>query len=109
MCRLYTAKEALDMGLINAVVPPNKLEAEVDKWCDEILQKSPGALRALKESFNLMSADIRGLEILMFDLTWKYFRTPEAAEWKKSFWEKRPPEWQKFRRQELYPGVYKDS
>lgn len=106
LCRRYSAKEALEMGLINAVVPPDKLEAEVDKWCDEILEKSPGALKALKAGFNAMSADIRGLEIIMFDLLWRYYGSPEAAEWKKAFWEKRPPEWQKFRRQELFPGVY---
>lgn len=108
LCRMYTSKEALDMGLINAVVAPDKLEAEVDRWCDEILQKSPGALKALKEAFNLQTAEIRGLEILMFDLEWKYYATPEAAEWKKAFWEKRPPEWQKFRRPEPFPGQYTD-
>ncbi|MEW6034012.1 MAG: enoyl-CoA hydratase-related protein [Chloroflexota bacterium] len=108
LCRRYSAKEALEMGLVNAVVPPDKLEEEADKWCDEILEKSPGAIRALKEAFNMMSAEIRGLEIIMFDLLWKYYATPEAGYWKKSFWEKKPPEWQKFRRQEVFPGVFKE-
>lgn len=108
LCRRYTAKEAQEMGLVNAVVPPDKLEEEVDKWCDEVLEKSPSAIRALKESFNLMSAELRGVEVLMNDMLWKYYASDEAAEWKKSFWEKRPPEWQRFRRKETFPGVFED-
>ena len=97
------------MGLVNAVVPPDKLEEEVDKWCQEILEKSPGAIRALKASFNLMSAEIRGIEIVMFDLLWKYYATEEAGYWKQSFWDKKKPEWQKFRRKEIFPGIYEDE
>ena len=108
LCRLYSAREALEMGLVNAVVPPEKLEEEVDKWCDELLQRSPGAIKALKEAFNMMSADIRGLEIIMGDLLWRYYNTEEAREWKKSFWEKRPPQWQDFRRKEIFPGIYEE-
>ena len=108
LCRRYTAAQALEMGLVNAVVPADKLEEETDKWCDELLERSPGALRALKEGFNAMSAEIRGLETIMHDLLWRYYATPEATEWKKAFWEKRPPQWQKFRRQEKFPGVYQD-
>ncbi|MDP3955164.1 MAG: enoyl-CoA hydratase-related protein [bacterium] len=108
LCRRYSAAQALEMGLVNAVVPADKLEEETDKWCDELLERSPGALKALKEGFNAMSAEIRGLETIMFDLLWRYYATPEAVEWKKAFWEKRPPQWQKFRRQEKFPGVYGD-
>lgn len=109
LCRRYTAKEALDMGLVNAVVPPAKLEQEVDKWCDEILEKSPGAIRALKEGLNALSANISGLETLTLDLLWQHYSTAEAAEWKKAFWEKRPPEWQQFCRRETFPGKYPDE
>ena len=108
LCRLYSAKEALEMGLVNAVVAPEKLEEEVDRWCDELLEKSPGALKALKGAFNMMSAEIRGLEIIMSDLLWRYYATEEAQEWKKSFWEKRPPQWQEFRRKEIHPGIHEE-
>jgi len=52
LCHRYTAKEALEMGLVNKVVPADKLEEEVDKWCDEILEKSPGAIAGIKACFN---------------------------------------------------------
>ncbi|MBM3118702.1 MAG: 1,4-dihydroxy-2-naphthoyl-CoA synthase [Chloroflexi bacterium] len=108
LCRQYTAKEALEMGLVNAVVPPDKLEAEVDRWCVEILEKSPGAIRGLKAAFNIMSAEIRGLEVLVSDYLWKYFATEEAKHWKQCFWEKRKPDWQRFRRKQIFPGVYEE-
>ncbi|OGW15467.1 MAG: 1,4-dihydroxy-2-naphthoyl-CoA synthase [Nitrospinae bacterium RIFCSPLOWO2_12_FULL_45_22] len=108
LCRRYTAKEALEMGLVNAVVPPDKLEEEVDKWCDEILAKSPGAIRALKYAFNAVSADIRGLELLMYDAIWKYYGSEEAKYYKQSFWEKKKPDPLKFRRKESFPGVYEE-
>jgi len=108
LCRRYTAREALEMGLVNAVVPPDKLEEEVDKWCDEILAKSPGAIRALKLTFNAMSAEIRGLELLMFDSIWRYYASEEAKYYKQAFWEKKKPDPLKFRRKEIYPGVYED-
>lgn len=108
LCRQYTAKEALEMGLVNAVVAPNKLEEEVDRWCDEILEKSPGAIRGLKAAFNSMSAEIRGLEVMASDYLWNYFATEEAKHWKQSFWEKRKPDWQRFRRKQIFPGVYEE-
>ena len=108
LCRRYKAKEALEMGLVNAVVPPDKLEEEVDKWCDEILAKSPGAIRSLKAAFGSMSADIRGLEILSFDGLWRYYATDEAKYYKDSFWEKKKPDALKYRKKELFPGVYED-
>jgi dihydroxynaphthoic acid synthetase len=109
LCRRYTAKQALDMGLVNAVVPPDKLEEEVDQWCDEILAKSPGAIRTLKYAFNAVSADIRGLELLMYDGIWQYYGSEEAKYYKESFWEKKKPDPLKFRRKEIFPGVYEDE
>ena len=109
LCHRYTAKEALEMGLVNKVVPPDKLEEEVDKWCDEILEKSPGAIAGLKASFNAATTYMRGLEKMSFQYMWKYYATEESAHWKKSFWEKKKPEWQRFRRKEIYPGVYEEE
>jgi dihydroxynaphthoic acid synthetase len=106
LCRRYTAKEALEMGLVNAVVPADKLEEEVDNWCDEILAKSPGTIRSLKAAFGSMSAEIRGLEIVAFDSLWRYYATEEAKYYKQSFWEKKKPDSRKYRKKELFPGVY---
>lgn len=61
LCHRYTAKEALKMRLVNKVMPPDKLEEEVDKWCDEILEKSPGAIAGLKASFNAATVYMRGI------------------------------------------------
>jgi len=108
LCRRYTAREALEMGLVNAVVPPDKLEEEVDKWCDEILAKSPGAIKGLKAAFNLMSAEIRGLEIVSFDCLWRYYATEESKYYKQSFWEKKKPDPLKYRKKELFPGIYEE-
>jgi len=109
LCRRYSAKEALEMGLVNKVVPPDKLEEEVNKWCDEILEKSPTAIAALKASFNAATAYTQGLEILAFQHLWKYYASEEAEHWKESFWEKKKPEWQRFRRREIFPGVYEEE
>ncbi len=108
LCRRYTAKEALEMGLVNAVVPPDKLEEEVDKWCDEILAKSPGAIKGLKFAFNMMSAEIRGLEVMTYDSVWSYYGSGEAKYYKDCFWEKKKADPLKFRRKEIFPGVYED-
>jgi dihydroxynaphthoic acid synthetase len=108
LCRRYTAKEALEMGLVNAVVPPEKLEEEVDKWCDEILVKSPGAIKNLKLAFNSLHGDIWGLEASMYDSVWRYYGTEEAKYYKQSFWEKKKPDPLKFRKKEKFPGVYEE-
>ena len=108
LCRRYTAQEALQMGLVNAVVPLDKLEEEVDKWCDEILAKSPGAIKSLKATFCSMSSEIRGLEIMSFDGLWRYYGSEEAKYYKESFWEKKTPDPLKYRKKELFPGVYED-
>jgi 2-ketocyclohexanecarboxyl-CoA hydrolase len=106
MCRRYSAQEALEMGLVNKVVPPDKLEEETDRWCDEILEKSPTMIAALKATFHTATAYMHGVENLGFQHLWKYYASDESAHWKQSFWEKKKPDWQRFRRKEPYAGVY---
>lgn len=108
LCRRYTAQEALEMGLVNAVVPADKLEEEVDKWCDEILAKSPGAIRGLKYAFNAMSADVRGIELMSYDGLWAYYGSEEAKYYKESFWQKKPADPMKFRKKQTFPGIYEE-
>lgn len=106
LCRRYTAQEALEMGLVNKVVPADKLEEEVNKWCDEILEKSPGAIAGVKACFNAATTYMRGIEAVSAQYLWKYYASEEAEHWKSAFWQKRKPEWQRFRRRERFPGVY---
>ena len=98
LCRQYTAWEALEMGLVNKVVPPDKLEEEVMAWCQEILAKSPTAIKILKASFNADSDSMAGLEAMSWGALWLYYQTEEAMEGRKSFLEKRPPDFMKFRK-----------
>ena len=97
LCRNYTAQEALDMGLINKVVPSDKLEAEVDDWCKELLAKSPTALKFLKVSMNADSDNLFGMEGLAENAVWLYWQTEEGKEGRKSYLEKRAPDWDRFR------------
>ncbi|UCD22106.1 MAG: enoyl-CoA hydratase/isomerase family protein [Chloroflexota bacterium] len=106
LCRRYTAKEALEMGLVNKVVPAGKLEEEVDKWCDEILEKSPGAIAGIKACFNAATTYMRGIEAVSAQYLWKYYASEEAEHWKNAFWQKNKPDWRKFRRKEVFPAVY---
>jgi dihydroxynaphthoic acid synthetase len=106
LCRRYTAEEALEMGLVNQVVPASRLEDEVDKWCDEILEKSPGAIAGVKACFNAATTYMRGIEAVSSQYLWKYYASEEAEHWKNAFWQKKKPDWQRFRRQELFPEVY---
>lgn len=92
LCRQYSAQEALDMGLVNKVVPADELRSEVRKWCDEILEKSPTAIQIAKQSFNADSENINGISELGFSAVALYYQTAEAAEGKKAFIEKRPPD-----------------
>jgi dihydroxynaphthoic acid synthetase len=109
LCRRYTAEEALEMGLVNKVVPADKLEEEVDSWCDEILDKGPGAIAGVKACFNAATTYMRGIEAVTAQYLWKYYASEEAEHWKKAFWEKRRPDWSKFRKREIFPGVYEDN
>lgn len=109
LCRRYSAQEALEMGLVNKVVPADELEEEVDRWCDEILDKGPGAIAGIKACFNAATTSVRGIEAVSAQYLWKYYASEEAAHWKNAFWEKKKPDWQRFRRKELYPGVYEDE
>jgi 2-ketocyclohexanecarboxyl-CoA hydrolase len=92
LCRKYTAQEALAMGLINAVVPDDQLDAEVDRWCAEINDKSPTAIAIAKRSFNADSENIRGIGMLGFQAAALYFGTAEAKEGGAAFREKRKPD-----------------
>ncbi len=98
LCRRYTAKEALDMGLINCVVPPDKLDEEVDKWCKELLAKSPTALKMLKYAFHAEWDGIVGITHLGMGGLSLYYGTEEALEGRNAFMEKRQPDFNQFRR-----------
>jgi len=98
LCRQYSAQEALDMGLINTVVPLEKLEEESLQWAREILEKSPIALRFLKMAFNADTDGLAGIQQLAGDATMLYYMTEEALEGKQAFLEKRKPDFTKFDR-----------
>lgn len=98
LCRQYNAQEALDMGLINTVVPLERLEEESIQWAKEILEKSPIALRFLKMSFNADTDGAAGLQQFAGDATMLYYMSEEAQEGKNAFIEKRKPNFSKFRR-----------
>lgn len=97
LCRRYTAGEALEMGLVNCVVPPEKLDGEVDKWCRELLEKSPTALKMLKYAFHAEWDGIPGITNLSVGALSLYYGTEEAMEGRDAFMEKRPPDFRKFR------------
>ena len=96
LCRQYGAAEALDMGLVNCVVPVEQLEAEGIKWALEILEKSPMAIRCLKAALNADCDGQAGLQELAGNATLLYYMTEEAAEGKKAFLEKRAPDFREF-------------
>lgn len=98
LCRQYNAQQALDMGLVNTVVPLAQLEAESLQWAREILQKSPMAIRFLKAAFNADTDGLAGLQQLAGDATLLYYLTDEAKEGKNAFLENRPPDFGKFPR-----------
>ncbi len=91
LCRRYTAWEALAMGLCNTVVPHDQLDAEVNLWCAEILDKSPTALAIAKRSFNAESEHIRGIGALGLQAVALYYQTAESREGVRAFLEKRSP------------------
>lgn len=96
LCRKYTAKEALEMGLINCVVPYEKLEKTTLQWCYEILQHSPLALRCIKSAFNADCDGQAGLQELAGNATLLYYMTEEAQEGRNAFLQKRQPNFSQF-------------
>lgn len=98
LCRQYDAQQALDMGLVNTVVPLDQLEDETLKWCREILQHSPLALRCLKAAMNADCDGQMGLLDMAGNATLLYYMSEEAKEGKNAFLEKRPPDFSKFPR-----------
>jgi len=98
LCRQYDAQQALDMGLINTVVPLDRLEEETVDWCREILKKSPMALRCLKAAFNADCDGQTGLQELAGNATLLFYLTEEAQEGRNAFMEKRTPDFSRFPR-----------
>lgn len=98
LCRQYDAKQALEMGLVNHVVPVDMLEEETLKWCREMLEHSPIALRCLKSALNADCDGQMGLLDLAGNATLLYYMSEEAKEGKNAFVEKRKPNFKKFPR-----------
>ena len=96
LCRQYSAQQALDMGLVNAVVPVEALEVEGIQWAKEILAKSPLAIRCLKAAFNADCDGQAGLQELAGNATLLYYMTAEGNEGKQAFLEKRPPDFRQY-------------
>lgn len=96
LCRVYDARQAMEMGLVNAVVPWEELELETVKWCREILEKSPLAIRCLKAAFNADCDGQAGLQDLAGNATLMYYMTEEGQEGRNAFLEKRKPDFGKF-------------
>lgn len=96
LCRRYTAEEALEMGLVNCVVPYETLEDVTLQWCREMLSHSPLALRCLKAAFNADCDGQAGIQELAGNATLLYYMTEEAKEGHKAFLEKRTPNFSKF-------------
>lgn len=96
LCRQYDAQEALEMGLVNAVVAVNELEAETVAWAREMLRHSPMALRLLKASLNAADDGLAGVQQLAGDATMLFYLTEEGQEGRNAFKEKREPNFNKF-------------
>lgn len=96
LCRQYTAQEAEAMGLVNKVVPLRELEAEGVRWAQEILQKSPIAIRCLKSAFNADCDGQIGLQELAGNATMLFYMSQEGQEGRNAYLEKRPPEFRKY-------------
>lgn len=92
LCRRYSAKEALEMGLVNTVVADDDLDAEVEKWCAEINALSPTAIAIAKKSFNMDSENIRGISQMGMQALSLFYDTEESREGVNAFMEKRPAE-----------------
>ncbi len=99
LCRQYDARQALDMGLVNTVVPYDRLEEETVQWCREILANSPIAIRCLKAALNADCDGQAGLQELAGNATMLFYMTPEGQEGRNAFVEKRKPDFSKYPRQ----------
>jgi naphthoate synthase len=98
LCRQYDAQEAVEMGLVNTVVPLDELETETVRWCREMLAMSPFALRLLKASFNADEDGLAGLQQLAHDTNLLFYMSEEAQEGRDAYLEKRRPDYSKFPR-----------
>jgi naphthoate synthase len=98
LCRQYDAEQALEMGLINTVVPLAELESETVAWCREMLQMSPFALRMMKASFHADEDGMAGLQQLAHDANLLFYMSEEAQEGRNAYLEKRRPDFTKFPR-----------
>jgi 2-ketocyclohexanecarboxyl-CoA hydrolase len=96
LCRRYTAQQAYDMGLVNKVVPPDQLDAEVETWASEINQMSPTALTIAKRSFNADSENIRGISFMGVQAVKHYYMSEESKEGVKAFNERRKADFKKY-------------
>ena len=96
LCRRYSAAEAEAMGLVNAVVPHDELDAEVDRWCTDLMERSPTALAIAKASFNADSDSIKGLGTMGMRALSLYYDTEESREGVRAFNEKRKPDFRKY-------------
>lgn len=98
LCRQYDAQEALDMGLVNTVVPLAELEETTVQWCREILQHSPMALRCLKSAFNAETDGMAGIQELAGNTTLLFYMSEEGQEGRNAFNERRKPDFDRFPR-----------
>ncbi|MGZ8762129.1 MAG: enoyl-CoA hydratase-related protein, partial [Acidimicrobiia bacterium] len=96
LCRQYDAQQALDMGLVNTVVPLAELEEETVSWCREMLDFSPLALRMLKASLNAADDGLAGIQQLAGDATLLYYMSEEAKEGKQAYLDKRQPDFDQY-------------
>jgi naphthoate synthase len=98
LCRQYDARQALEMGLVNAVVPLDRLEQTTVEWCREMLALSPFALRLLKASFNAAEDGLAGIQQLAHDTNLLFYGSEEAREGRTAYLEKRTPDFSQFPR-----------
>lgn len=98
LCRRYSAAEALAIGLVNKVVPDDRLDAEVDAWCREIVERSPTAIAIAKRSFNADSDHIAGIAGMGMQMLKMYYDSEESQEGVKAFKEKRKPDFRRYAR-----------
>jgi naphthoate synthase len=98
LCRMYSAEEALEMGLVNTVVPLDRLEEETVNWCREMLERSPFALRLLKASFHAHEDGFAGIQQLAHDTNLLFYGSEEAQEGRDAYKEKRKPDFSQFPR-----------